>query len=126
MKKNILKNVLSLFLVELFLVFMYFGYKNLKFGVFLTDLRVFAMLILFLAIYIFERAYKKDSGILAITGIEVLVLAIVTLLLPNSYYGIEKKIINLDVISMIAFLIYYIIKTVIQCLCIEFKEIQNK
>lgn len=126
MKKNILniisRNVISLSLIELFLGFMYLGYRNLDMKVFVVDLRVFSALLLFLSIYIIEKAYKKDSGIMAITGIEVLVLAIITLVLPYAYYGFEGKIVNLSIIAMISFLAYYVLKILIHSLSVKLKK----
>ena len=129
MKKNIsniiLRNTISLVLIEIVLIFMHLGYKNLDLKVFVTDLRVFAFLTLFLSLYMLEKAYRKDSGIMAITGIEVLVLAIITLVLPNAYYAFEHKLVNLDFIVMLGFCIYYLIKIVTHILLIKFRKTEK-
>lgn len=62
------------------------------------------------AIFIFEVAYKKDSGSLAINGIEMLVTSIVILFMPYSLVKLNAfplKIINVYVV------IYYIAKAII-------------
>jgi len=62
------------------------------------------------AIFIFEVAYKKDSGSLAVYGIEMLVISIVILFMPYSLVKLNAfplKIINVYVV------IYYITKAII-------------
>ena len=86
---------------------------NIENNVFLTDLKVFSMLILGIAIAIFEYAYKKDSGIHAIYGIEILVLALVTI--GFIYLDIMYKNKFIPITTTIAYIysIYYTAKAII-------------
>ena len=108
--KTIFKNILALCIIEIFLFFMILGYKNIEPKVLTTDLFVFSGLVIILTIYIFEKAYSKDSGFFALLGIEVMVVSVITLFLPYSYYYFAEPFKNLDKLSMSVFLIYYIIK----------------
>ena len=78
-----------------------------------TDLKVFAMCILFLAIILLERAYKKDSGRIAIFGIETIVLAVITLGLIYVNLMLSSSYVNIVLIILYAVAIYYVIKSII-------------
>ena len=72
-----------------------------------------SIVLLFLSILLFEVAYHKDNGKLAINGIEILVIAFHTLTI---WYVISRS--NLSFQSYILFstyavLIYYILKSII-------------
>ena len=69
-----------------------------------------SIVMLAFTIFVFEFAYKKDSGSLAIYGIEMLVFSIVILFMPYLFVrlnAIPLKFINIYVI------IYYIAKVII-------------
>lgn len=111
--KTIYKNILTLCIIEIFFFFLTLGYRNIEPKVLATDLFVFSGLGIFLTIYFFEKAYSKDSGFLALLGIEVMVVSLITLSLPYCYYCFEEPIKSLDKLSMLFFLIYYIVKCLI-------------
>ena len=77
------------------------------------DTKISSIVILFISIIIFEVAYHKDDGIIAIYGIEILVLAFHTLIMRyiivknNIFFG---TYINYLVIVII---IYYMLKMMI-------------
>lgn len=111
--KRVLKNITVATVIVLYFIFINLGFKNLEPAKFLIDLQVFSILTIGITIVIFEVAYKKDSGELAIFGIESLILSICTLL--TIYIGMYYKnkftyIIN--VISML-FAIYYVGKSIV-------------
>ena len=62
------------------------GYKNIAKDIFITDLHVFSMTILAASIVLFEKSYKNENEILCVYGIEMLVLAILTLFMPYIYF----------------------------------------
>ena len=80
MNDKVFKNIILAILIMIYLLFINMGFINIAQDVLVTDLKVFSITLAVLAIVLFERAYKKDSGALAINGIEVLVLAIATLI----------------------------------------------
>lgn len=77
--KEILYNLILACAMMLFLIFLAFGYINIEKSIYLTDLKVFSLGILAISILLFEKSYQKEDGKICIWGIEVLVLAIFTL-----------------------------------------------
>ena len=76
----------------------------------ITIYKTASMIILFLSIFIFEKAYKCDSGKLTISGIEVLILAIITLF---AQYGFLKMQYTFLQLAGVYYGVYYIIKTIV-------------
>lgn len=117
----IFKNIILAIGIILFFIFINLGYNNIASSIYLIDLKVFSVVILGIAILTFEKAYKKDSGEYTIYGIEILVLAIFTLLLNYIYSTYNSKFIYIvNTISMI-FAIYYVMKSII-----IYKKMRNK
>lgn len=77
------------------------------------DFRIFSLVLLFIAICLFEIAYKKDSGKIAINGIEFLVIALVTLFFPYIIFELDSM--HQKYYFMISgyIAIYYIIKSIV-------------
>ena len=71
------------------------------------------MCILFLAIVLLEKAYKKDSGTLAIYGIEAIVISVITLALIYVNLMLSANYINIVLTISYILAIYYVIKSVI-------------
>lgn len=97
----------------IYLLFMLLGFINIKNTVFIVDLKVFSFTVLIIAILLFERAYKKDSGTICIFGIETLVLSIATMLLL--YVDIQmpgKFLVIVNAISLL-FAVYYVGKSIL-------------
>lgn len=76
-------------------------------------LKISSMVAIIMSITIFEVAYKKDSGKIAIFGIEVLIMAIANLFLPYLLYKLNIQYIKIIIIAVGIFSIYYIIKLLI-------------
>ena len=62
---------------------MILGFINIKEEVYNVDLKVFSFITLIIAILLFERAYKKDSGKLCAFGIELSLIHICKKLIHN-------------------------------------------
>ena len=111
--KKALKNVLIAITVVCYFIFINLGYFNIKKDILITDLNVFSICALGLTVFLFERAYKKDSGEIAINGIECLVVAIITLGIPYAFFYTnviyKYMIYNMGLI----FSLYYSIKNII-------------
>ena len=88
-------------------------YTNVENSVCTYVIKISCMVILLISILIFEIAYRKDSGKLAINGIEVLVLASHSL---SMMYVVEKQKFDFTLYiltSSYVFAIYYILKSTI-------------
>ena len=93
--------------------FIVLGFINIESNIFLTDIKVFSMAMLIIAIGIFEVAYKKESGRYAIHGIEILILAFITMALLYINLMWSDKFVPIAVFFSYAFGIYYIAKSII-------------
>lgn len=111
--KEIYFNVLKAIITMLFFFVLNKAYENVSSEHFALGIEIFTMIFLFIAIYIFEQAYKKDDGKLAIQGIEILVLSTYTLTSRHiaNKFDFDFKIYSL-VVSYI-FAIYFILKGIV-------------
>lgn len=111
--KKIFANLLMAIAISIYLIFINLGYTNINEAAFITDLQVFSITLIITTVIIFEQAYKKDSGKLTIYGIEVLILSIITMVLPRIYNEYKHLFVDIVGIATIAYISYYIIKSVI-------------
>ena len=86
---------------------------NIETSVFIVDLKVFAVSLLAVAIGVFEYAYKKDSGKIAIYGIETLVLAFCMLGLIYLDIMWNSKFVIMVILLTYIIAIYYTAKSII-------------
>ena len=77
---------------------------------FVTLMNAFSIITIIFTIIVFEIAYKKDSDVLAIHGIEMMFLAITTLLFKFVYMNYLAYFIRATTIIAILYGIYYAIK----------------
>ena len=124
-KKRIIKKIWINFLVasimSLFLLFLNLGFKNIESDKFVVDLKVFSIILISITIFLFEKAYKKDSGTEALYGIECFVLAAATLVLAYIKIAFQIHFIKVTAYLNVAFSLYYSIKSII----IFIKEIKK-
>ena len=99
--------------IVIYFIFINLGFINLESSKFLKDLQVFSIIAIGITIIIFETAYKKDSGELAIYGIEFLILSICTLLTIFIGINYNNKFSYIINIIAILFAIYYVGKSII-------------
>lgn len=112
--KKVFENIIIAIIFVLYFYFIYLGSQNIESKIYITDLKVFSLGLLTIAIIIFEYSYKKDNGSLSIHGIEVLILAIITLFLVYIYSLYINRTYILIIVSMsIASLIYFLIKSIV-------------
>lgn len=109
----VFKNMIIAIIIIIYTFFIVMGFRNISPEKYIVDLMVFSILLLFLSIIIFEIAYKKDSGKLAINGIEVLILAVITFYLPYMYVYLNKDYNTIVILLGIAYSLYYVIKSVV-------------
>jgi len=113
MNRRIQINILVAITVMLYFYFLNLGFTNIEQYSFLTDLKVFSMVILGGTIILFELAYKRDEGKYCIFGIESLVLALITLFLTYVVVFLSDKFKMILVISSLIFATYYTAKSII-------------
>ncbi len=68
---------------------------------------------LLVAVVLLGVSYKKESGSMAVYGIELLALAITAGILPSTYLTLPMPFNKLNVIFPIAFIVYYVIKAML-------------
>ena len=112
-RSSIFKNLLIAIVLLIYFYFVNLGYINIGKNIFITDLKVFSLCILVMSIILFEIAYYKDNGVLAIHGIEALVLAITTIYLINPYFYMARVFLLIPLTVPFAFAIYYVVKSTI-------------
>ena len=103
---------------------MMLGFKNISKERYIIDLKAFSVFTILATVVVFEKAYKKDSGSIAIYGIESLIISILTLTLSYIYIinvGVFLNIIGIAICSIVA---YYLIKSLI-IFIIEKKKYRN-
>jgi len=105
----------SAILVFAYFIFLNLGYMYLTSNIFEMSLKIFSGILVIGSIITFEFAYRKDTTSIAIRGIEVLTLGILTLFLPYIYLhrGLIFKFVYS--LSSLYIAVYYFIKSLIIC-----------
>lgn len=86
--------------------------------------KVLIMLAIIFSVVIFEIAYKKDSGRVAINGIEVLFFSVVVLYMPKMFTNSDKLYSKIFLLTPLYCAIYYVGKSIVVYKKTE-KEYQN-
>lgn len=91
--KEIYINIVKAIVIIFYFLVINLIYENIDINVLNTGIQCFSILILFGAIYSFEKSYKKDDFNLTIEGIELLILAILSLTIEHNTtkYNFEFK-----------------------------------
>lgn len=113
MNVEVFKNIAIAIVMVVFLNFIILGFINIENSVFLVDLKVFAVSILAITIGVFEYAYKKDSGKIAIYGIETLILAFAMLAFIYLDIMCHSNFVIITVLITYTIAIYYTVKSII-------------
>lgn len=113
MSTRIFQNICLAVTIMCYLNFVILGFINIENSIFITDLKVFSIVILAIAIGIIEHAYKKESGRHVFHGIEMLILSFITIGLIYLNLMIPDKFIVIAVLITYVFSIYYILKTIL-------------
>ena len=112
-KKEVFTNIIIASIIILYFILIVLGSVNSIKNVRTTDLNIFSLLFLSIAIFLFEKAYRKDDGKLAIYGIESLIIAIFTLFLPYIIFELNEVNRKYYLMAGICIGIYYILKSTI-------------
>ena len=112
-KTDIFINIILAIIIITYIVFIILGSSGSIKNIRSVDLNIFSIIFLGAAILLFEIAYKKDNGSLALYGIESLMLAIFTLFLPYIIFEVHETSSILYSISFITIAVYYITKSIV-------------
>lgn len=104
------KNIIIAIGILLYFFLFKFAFVTLEPVYFVTLMNAFSIITIVFTIIVFEIAYKKDSDVLAIHGIEMMFLAIITLLFKFVYMNYMPYFIRATTIVAILYAIYYAIK----------------
>ena len=124
MNKQVVRNLLFASFIVLYFIFLNLGYLNIEKSIFIQDTAVFAMACLIISIVLFEKAYRKEKGFLAIHGIEILIVALLTLFTPYTYFYLQPLVSKILMIVPVIFAMYYVAKGII--ICIKTQKVQDK
>lgn len=110
---KIFSNICLAIVIMIYLNFVILGFMNIESSIYITDLKVFSITLLFISIVIFEYAYKKDSGRYAVHGIEILTLAFITMAFIYINLILSDKFVYIVVLTLYVFAIYYVAKSIV-------------
>ena len=108
--KRMLINLIPLIIILIYLIGLYVLSIKLESETFSRIMQIVTMIFLATSIVIFEIAYKKDSGLLAIYGIEALAIAIHVLSIPYVTLAFMWEIKWICIITAIIIPLYYVFK----------------
>lgn len=108
--EKVFENIIIAIPIMLYFIIINFAYYRIEENMLQIGLKILSMIILISSIVIFEIAYKKDSGKLAINGIEILVLAAHALSIMQVVEISKIKFTTYILISSYTFVIYYLLK----------------
>lgn len=111
-RKEVFTNIIIAISMIVYFTFLIMGSVGTTKTVRTIDFNIFSIVLLGLTIYLFEIAYKKDSGKLAIYGIETLLVATITLFLPYIIFELDEFHKKYYMIISAYIGIYYVIKSI--------------
>lgn len=111
--KKIGKNLLIAIGIIIYFFILIFAYTRMNTERLSKDIQVFAGAFLIVGLFTLEKAYKKDSGKIAITGIELLVLSFhsVSIMHMTNLFKCDFK--SYLLISSCVITIYYVLKAIV-------------
>lgn len=110
---TVFKNLLKAIGLICYFIVLSFAYTRMNVDRLTNDIKVFAGVFLLAGLIMLERAYKKDDGKIAISGIELLFIAMHSLSINHviNFYKYDFKTYLLT--SSYIFAIYYVLKSII-------------
>lgn len=111
--KKIEKNLSRALCIIIYFIILFFAYTRMNLDRLAQDIQVFSGAFLVLGILALEKAYKKDSGEVAIIGIELLALSIHSLSIMHMITLLKYDFKSYMLISSGIVVIYYVLKVII-------------
>lgn len=112
LRKEIFTNIIICTCLVAYFLFLFLGSVDKTKAVRVIDLKIFSIIYLAASIILFEIAYKKDSGKIAIHGVEILLVAIMTLFLPYIIFELDSKYQKIYYFVGEYIAVYYVIKCI--------------
>lgn len=113
MKNTIFKNLLKAIGIMGYFIVLNFAYTRMNVDRLMNDIEVFSGIFLVLGLVFLERAYKQDSGKIAISGIELLCLSMHSLSINHVITFYQYDFRTYLVTSSYIFAIYYVLKSIV-------------
>ena len=111
--KKMFKDLLKAVCIMLYFIILNLAYSTIKQERLVGDIEIFAGAVLVVGIVFLERAYKKDSGSIALTGIEFLVLSLHSLSIMHIITLFKYDFRFYLLTSSYIFSIYYVLKAIL-------------
>lgn len=112
-RKTFGKNILIIGLILMYMGLLTLSFYKMELNTLSTDLKVLSVGFLAFAIIKFEQGYKKDNEGIFLTGIEALVLALITLfmtvLISTSENFFKNVILGISIFATV----YYLLKSLV-------------
>ena len=113
LRKTFGKNILIIGLILMYMGLLTLSFYKMELNTLSTDLKVLSVGFLAFAIIKFEQGYKKDNEGIFLTGIEALVLALITLfmtvLISTSENFFKNVILGISIFATV----YYLLKSLV-------------
>lgn len=109
----IFKNLLKAIGVMCYFIILNFAYIRMQTDRLIGDIEVFSGMFLVLGILMLERAYKKDSGEMALSGIELIAISMHSLSIMHVINFFKYDFTHYLIISSFVFSVYYVLKAII-------------
>lgn len=104
---------LSSIIIYVYFIFLNLGAKNIHQKIYITDLKVFSISLVILAVAFFENSYNKKNKKNLCRGLEILTLAVITLLLEYIAIYLTPKYRIIIPIWAILYNIYFVLKALV-------------
>ena len=114
--KKILKNTLIAISILIYFIVLIIGKDLISTIKFITDLKVLILIEVLSSIIIFEISYKQDNFSFAMHGLEILAMAISTVITLDFVNKQNENINYVFAIFVVVFTIYYLIKNLVLAL----------
>ena len=111
--KKIYINVLKAIIVVVYFLVMNLACENMETQYFERGVQLCTMIFLFISIFFFELAYRKDEDDLAIQGIEVLILSAFTLTSKHISKKFNFDFKNYSLVASYIYAIYFVLKGIV-------------
>ncbi len=110
---TIFKNLLKAIGIMCYFIVLNFAYTRMNTERLMNDIEIFSGLFIISGLIMLERAYKKDDGKIALSGIELLCLSMHSLSVNHviTFYQYDFRFYLLT--SSYVFAIYYVLKTIV-------------
>lgn len=110
--KEVFTNIVMAIGVMIYLTFLILGSVGAVKNIRIIDFNIFSIILLGISILLFEIAWKRGSGRLAMYGIEMLAIALFTLFLPYIIFELNSPYKKFYLIASAYTTVYYSIKSI--------------